>query len=101
MSPSNATVWIKSPKARMALAGFSLVLAVVVALGHRSVGSHLASPASSSERSVVRAAFPPAGCSDGTWTATATLNAPLARRSHTAVWTGSEMIIWGGQDASG
>ncbi|HOX08123.1 MAG TPA: C10 family peptidase, partial [Planctomycetota bacterium] len=26
-------------------------------------------------------------------------NAPSARRSHTAVWTGSEMIVWGGQVA--
>ena len=28
-------------------------------------------------------------CTDDTWTATATANAPVARRSHTAVWTGS------------
>src|SRR4030095_4390459 len=25
-------------------------------------------------------------------------NAPTARRFHTAVWTGSEMIVWGGED---
>ena len=31
-----------------------------------------------------------------TWTATSTTNAPNARWDHTAVWTGSEMIIWGG-----
>jgi N-acetylneuraminic acid mutarotase len=30
------------------------------------------------------------------WTATSTTNAPEARYLHTAVWTGSEMIIWGG-----
>jgi N-acetylneuraminic acid mutarotase len=30
------------------------------------------------------------------WTATSTNNAPTARTYHTAVWTGSEMIIWGG-----
>jgi N-acetylneuraminic acid mutarotase len=36
------------------------------------------------------------GCTDDTWTATSTLNAPDVRRSHTAVWTGSEMIVWGG-----
>jgi N-acetylneuraminic acid mutarotase len=35
-------------------------------------------------------------CTDDTWTATTTANAPLARRFHTAVWTGSEMIVWGG-----
>ena len=31
-----------------------------------------------------------------TWTATGTDNVPLARYSHTAVWSGTEMIIWGG-----
>jgi N-acetylneuraminic acid mutarotase len=30
------------------------------------------------------------------WTATSTANAPTGRHSHTAVWTGSEMILWGG-----
>src|SRR5258705_329439 len=33
------------------------------------------------------------------WTATSTTNAPYARNSHTAVWTGSEMIVWGGVGA--
>ena len=35
-------------------------------------------------------------CTDDMWTATTTTNAPEARSGHTAVWTGSEMIIWGG-----
>jgi hypothetical protein len=30
------------------------------------------------------------------WTTTTTTNAPSSRDSHTAVWTGSEMIVWGG-----
>jgi N-acetylneuraminic acid mutarotase len=30
------------------------------------------------------------------WSATSLTNAPDARESHTAVWTGSEMIVWGG-----
>ena len=30
------------------------------------------------------------------WTATSITNAPDARHLHTAVWTGSEMIVWGG-----
>jgi N-acetylneuraminic acid mutarotase len=33
------------------------------------------------------------------WTATSTANAPLARYDHTAVWTGSEMIVWGGYNS--
>lgn len=31
------------------------------------------------------------------WVATATAGAPEARHSHAAIWTGSEMIIWGGK----
>jgi hypothetical protein len=35
------------------------------------------------------------------WTATSTgTNVPTARYIHTAVWTGSEMIIWGGLDGA-
>ena len=34
------------------------------------------------------------GCADNTWTATP--GAPDGRQNHTAVWTGSEMIVWGG-----
>jgi N-acetylneuraminic acid mutarotase len=30
------------------------------------------------------------------WTPTASTGAPAARNSHTAVWTGSRMIVWGG-----
>jgi hypothetical protein len=38
----------------------------------------------------------PSECIDDSWTATSTTNAPSPRSSHTAVWTGSEMIVWGG-----
>jgi N-acetylneuraminic acid mutarotase len=31
------------------------------------------------------------------WTATSTTNAPVARDSHTAIWTGNEMVVWGGE----
>ena len=31
------------------------------------------------------------------WAATSSTNVPEARGEHTAVWTGSEMIIWGGE----
>ncbi len=36
-----------------------------------------------------------------TWIATSTLNAPSIRKYHSAVWTGSEMIIWGGYYSDG
>src|SRR6266404_2563417 len=35
------------------------------------------------------------GCVNDTW-APSSLNTPTPRESHTVVWTGSEMIIWGG-----
>src|SRR5262249_30346622 len=41
-------------------------------------------------------ASPSGGCIDDTWTPTTLNNAALARSFHTAVWTGSEMIVWGG-----
>ena len=33
-----------------------------------------------------------------TWRPTSTINAPSARANHTAIWTRTEMIIWGGFD---
>ena len=42
-------------------------------------------------------ASPAGGCTDDTWTPTTTTNGPAARWYHTAVWTGSEMIVWGGR----
>ena len=39
-------------------------------------------------------------CTDQWGARTATNNAPSGRYSHTAVWTGSEMIVWGGADNS-
>jgi len=39
--------------------------------------------------------YDPAGDS---WQAVTTTGAPVSRRSHGAVWAGSEMIVWGGSD---
>jgi N-acetylneuraminic acid mutarotase len=35
-----------------------------------------------------------------TWQPTSRIDAPGARHFHTAVWTGDEMIVWGGRDDS-
>jgi len=40
-------------------------------------------------------------CTDDTWTAASVTNAPDAREFHTAIWTGSEMIVWGGFNPNG
>src|SRR5438093_8644958 len=41
---------------------------------------------------------PSGGCIGDTWTPTNLTGAPDGRVSHTAVWTGSEMIVWGGDN---
>jgi N-acetylneuraminic acid mutarotase len=38
---------------------------------------------------------------NNTWTPISISNAPTARGWHTAVWTGSSMLVWGGFDATG
>jgi hypothetical protein len=45
-------------------------------------------------------ASPSGGCTDDTWNPTTLTNVPAARNVHTVVWTGSEMIVWGGWDTS-
>ncbi len=40
----------------------------------------------------------PKGCAIDSWTPTSLVDAPSSRLAHTAVWTGKEMIIWGGRD---
>src|SRR5207244_2721627 len=35
------------------------------------------------------------------WTPITSTGAPTARQAATAVWTGSEMVVWGGNDGSG
>src|SRR5439155_15082969 len=44
--------------------------------------------------------IPAVACADEAWAATSPTNAPSARYSGTAVWTGSEMIVWGGYNGS-
>jgi N-acetylneuraminic acid mutarotase len=41
----------------------------------------------------------PASCTDDTWTPTKAI--PDPRYNHTAVWTGTEMIVWGGSNIVG
>jgi hypothetical protein len=39
--------------------------------------------------------------STDTWAATSTTDAPFTRYGHTAIWSGSQMIVWGGLGDSG
>jgi hypothetical protein len=47
------------------------------------------------------AIYGPAVGQDGTWTAMSTTGAPAARENHAAVWTGSELVVIGGDGTSG
>lgn len=38
---------------------------------------------------------------NNSWSSITNVNAPSARASHTVVWTGSKMIVWGGQNSGG
>jgi N-acetylneuraminic acid mutarotase len=49
----------------------------------------------------ITTALKPEGTCADVWAATSTVNAPIARHAHTAVWTGSEMVVWGGEAVSG
>jgi N-acetylneuraminic acid mutarotase len=40
-------------------------------------------------------------CTDNSWTATSGANVPDIREYDTAIWTGSEMILWGGANSNG
>ena len=42
------------------------------------------------------ASAPAATLAQDSWTPTSTYGAPVARNRHTAVWTGTRMIVWGG-----
>ena len=46
-------------------------------------------------------ALPSVSCTDDTWAPTTGSGIPDGRFSHTAVWTGSEMIVWGGEYFAG
>src|SRR5262249_49870230 len=39
-------------------------------------------------------------CADDAWAPITTANAPSARQQHAAVWTGIEMIVWGGWEGN-
>src|SRR5438552_3531222 len=83
-----ATVaWLKEPL-RSWLAKAETQVPVTMA----AVGANYALPVIAS---------PSGGCTDDTWTATSTTSAPAARERHTAVWTGSDTIVWGGAGSGG
>jgi N-acetylneuraminic acid mutarotase len=53
-------------------------------------------PNSSGEAAPSLPELAPAACTPDTWSAVQSTGAPVTRLAHTAVWTGTEMIVWGG-----
>src|SRR5438552_2332768 len=62
----------------------------------QAAGTKFSITASSNANYTLRGIYPR---TDDTWTATSVISAPDGRFRHTAVWTGSEMIVWGGSTA--
>src|SRR5712692_8307189 len=52
------------------------------------------------DTTLIGAGFSEDGPALDAWKPTATAGAPTARNDHTAVWTGTKMIVWGGQDTT-
>src|SRR4030095_12489288 len=82
----------RMPLQKLVLAGWLAKAETQVPLTMAAVTANYTLPAISDGAS---------GCIDDTWMAPTTTNAPAGRIWHTAVWTGSEMIVWGGLGNSG
>src|SRR6185369_13864671 len=52
------------------------------------------------DATLIAAGYSETGFTQDFWRAGATAGAPAARSGHTAVWTGTKMIVWGGNDNS-
>ena len=77
-----------------------MILAVTLSTNAQSSGSrpipstdYMIDNASYRDASTMRPTVPQ---NAGTWSATSLINAPEQKQRHSTVWTGSEMIIWGG-----
>ena len=81
-------VWLKEPLRSWLAKAEAQVPVTMAAVSPNYTLPVIASPSDNSSPSV--------NCTDDTWTPTSLTNAPAARYRHTAVWTGSEMIVWGG-----
>jgi N-acetylneuraminic acid mutarotase len=66
------------------------------AVSQRTRSRKIVGPFSRYTLSTTATALKPEGTCFDAWGATGTTNAPDARVGHTAVWTGSEMVVWGG-----
>lgn len=68
---------------------FSVTYTASVAAGVRDTGGNTMTSNASWT-------FTTGGEGSGLWNSVSVAGAPLARYAHTAVWTGAEMIVWGG-----
>src|SRR6185503_12831767 len=59
-----------------------------------------ASPVSLATLETALPPLAPNACTTDTWAAVQTIGAPSARESFSSVWTGTEMILWGGYNGT-
>lgn len=79
----------------------------MIVWGGNSKPSFFAGPNGSDDAVPEGFAFDPGSLNDGgaydpvanTWRTISRVNAPSPRADHTAIWTGSRMVVWGGGDA--
>jgi N-acetylneuraminic acid mutarotase len=76
----------------------SLKQALEIRLAKAEMGMPVAMTSVSANYTLPVIAPPSGGCTDDTWIPTSTANAPVGRTVQTTVWTGSEMIVWGGNN---
>jgi len=65
-----------------------------------SVGDDLPEAIALPAASYVLPALPESTCTDDSWTPTNPSGAPIGRYGHSAVWTGTELIVWGGRNVN-
>ncbi len=85
-----------APDQRIAAVGYAMVAGNAASVADGTITAAKIAPGA-----VGAAQLADGAVSGELWTPTTAAGAPAARFSHTAVWTGSEMIVWGGQGNSG
>jgi len=83
-----------SPSARLGFSDVWTGTELIIWGGYDFVGSFIASRTNFNDGARYNVAA-------NTWTPITTVGAPFRRDGHSAVWSGSQMIVWGGQFAEG
>jgi hypothetical protein len=104
LSPGHSGVGVGAPRVICAFTGAMIAQTQSTHQSyHFGIFGDLAGNATNAKGSLVTehtsttsALTPTPGCTDDSWITTSTTNAPTARAEFRAVWSGNEMVIWGG-----